>query len=165
MKKKRILLVLLIILTLFNSPIFAQGTNTISSWKLILKFIFYLIIFIAVIFMALYGTKLIAKNTQGMGNSKYVKLLDTINIPGGWKITIVEINNMIYILSSNTNGTSVIDKIEGDDFLIIEEDFETYLDKYLKKNNFNLLKISEDVKSCFNKWKIIKGKEEKKDEK
>lgn len=133
--------------------------------KLVLQLILYLLIFIAVIIATFYGTKLIAKNAKGMSGNKYIKVLDVANIPGGSKIIIAEINDKIYILSASNNGINLIDIIEGEDFPIIEEDFDTYLDKYLIQNKFNYDKINKKVKSFFNKSKRIEDKEDKKDEK
>lgn len=165
MSRKKVLLVLLIILTLFSSPIYSQGYENTSIIKLIFQLIFYLVIFIAVIFLTLYGTKFIAKNSKGIAGGKYVKLLDATNIPGGSKIIITEINKTIYILSVSNNETTVIDKIDSKDFPLIEESFDTYLDKYLINDKFNYEKLNKKVKAFLNKFKRIKSKEEKKDEK
>lgn len=165
MSMKKVAIILLIILTLFSLPIYSEGYENTSIIKLVLQLVFYLIVFIAVIFIALYGTKLVAKNTKGMSSSKYINLLDAINIPGGSKIIIAEINEMIYILSTNNNGVSVIDIIEGKDFSIIEENFDTYLDKYLTKNKLDYQKLNEGFKSFITRSKRIQAKEDRNDEK
>lgn len=162
MGTKKKLLVLPIILTLFSSPVYSQGYENINRMKLGFQLIFYLVIFIAVIFATLYGTKLIAKNAKGMANSKYIQLLDVINIPGGSKIIIAKINDKIYLLSTTNNGVNIMDIIEEKDFPMVEENFDTYLDRYLIKNKLNYSKINGNLKSFFNKFKRIKDKEDKK---
>lgn len=150
MSRNRALLVLLIILTLFSSPVYSQGYENPSMIKLTFRLIVNLVIFIAVILLALYGTKLVAKNSKGIGNSKYIQLLDAINIPGGSKIIIAKINNQVYILSSGNNGTNLIDKIQEEDFPMDEEDYDTYIDKYLANNKLNFKNINQGIKSFFN---------------
>lgn len=146
-------------------PAYADSYKSISAIKLVFQLIFYVVIFIAVIAATLYGTKLIAKSSKKMIASKHIKLLDVMNIPGGSKIIISEINNTIYILSTSNSGVSVIDKIKKDDFPIVEEEFDTYLDKYLTDNKLDYTNVKNKVKSFFNKSKRIKIKEENKDEK
>ena len=165
MSRKKVLLVLLIILTLFSSPIYSQGYENTSMIKLIFQLIFYLIIFIAVIILTLYGTKFIAKNTKMISSSKYVKLLDVTNIPGGSKIIITEINNIVYILSVSNTETIVIDKMDSKEFPLIDENFDTYLDKYLTNDKFNFEKINKKINPFIEKFNRIKSKEDKKNEK
>ena len=91
-KIKRInLLFIFIFVTLYGLPAYAAGYEEISPTKIIFQLIFYIVIFILVIFLTLYGTKLIAKNFKGITSSKYISLLDVINIPGGAKIIIAKI--------------------------------------------------------------------------
>ena len=167
MSKRKVLIVLILIITIISLPVYSQGYGNANLFKLVGQLIFFLVIFIAMIFITLYGTKLVAKNAGGMVRSKYIQLLDAINIPGGSKIVITRINNKIYILSTDSNGSNVIDIIDEEDFPIIEEDFNNYLDKHLIKNKFNENKISKDIKSFYVKHinKRIKNKEDKNDEK
>ncbi len=153
MNKKRVLLILITILILISTPIYSQGYENISKVKLFFQLVFYLIIFIAVIFITLYGTKFIAQNTKEISSSKYTSLLDVTNIPGGSKIIIAEINNMIYILSTNNSGTHLIDKIEKKDFVFKEEDVDTYLDKYLIENKLDYENIKVKIKTFIKKMK------------
>lgn len=155
----------LIILIFLSLPSYAQDYGATSIWKTIFQLIFLILVFIAVVFFSLYGTKLVAKNYKGMTNSKYVKILDAINIPGGSKIVVTQINNKIYVLSTNNNTTTVLDIIDEENFLLMEENFEGYLNKYLTKDNLNYSKISENIKLNFNKFTKKKDKEGNKNEK
>lgn len=158
------LLILCITMINYSSIVYAAGNEETSIIKTILQLIFYIIIFVFVIFFSLYGTKLIAKNFKGITSSKYIKLLDIINIPGGAKIIIAKINRKIYILSTNNNGINVIDVIEEEEFYAEEESFDNYLSKYLNTDysNYN---ISNKIKSLINKFNIKKDKDDNRNEK
>lgn len=164
MNKKAILLFIFIFTNLYGLPVYATGYEETSLIKIIFQLIFYIIIFVLVIFLSLYGTKLIAKNFKGITSSKYVNLLDVMNIPGGTKIIIIKINNKIYILSTNNNNTNIIDIIEADGFPIYDDNFDNYLSKYLIRNH-NDQKINKKLESLLDKLNIKKDKEGKNDEK
>lgn len=167
MVKKRAVLVLLVIIMLSSFPVHSQGYENTNVFKLVGQGIFYLVIFIAMIFLTLYGTKLVAKNAGGMAKSKYIQLIDAINITSGSKIIIAKINNKIYILTTSNNGSDIIDIIEEEDFPIIEENFDNYLDKNLIVNKLSNSKLNKSIKLFYDKHinKRIKNKEDKKDEK
>lgn len=167
MSKKRTWLVLVLILLVISLPVYSEGYESVNVFKLVAKFILLLVIFIAMIFVTLYGTKLVAKNAGGMIKSKYIQLLDAINIPGGSKVVITLINNKVYILSIDSNGTNLIDIIDEKEFLIIEDDLDSYPGKDLIKNKISDSKINKNVKLFYENHinKRIKNKEEKNDEK
>lgn len=152
MKKKIVGLISFVILLLPNITVYAGGYENISLFKIILQLIFYIIIFILVIFLSLYGTKLIAKNVKGITSSKYINLLDLMNIPGGGKITITKINKKVYILLITSNSSSIIDIIDEDAFSFESENFDNFLTKYLNKNNVKS-DAGKKIMSFFNKSK------------
>ncbi|WP_353095297.1 hypothetical protein [Tissierella praeacuta] len=156
MYKKISILVLTIFLILWGLPTYAIEANEISPIKMVFQLIFYLIIFILVILFTIYGTRIIAKNYKGFTSSKYIDLLDVMNLPGGCKIIITRINQKIYILSVTNNNTSVIDVIEAEEFPICEEKFNKCLNDYLSKNG-NEHKLSEKIENLINKINIKKG--------
>ena len=167
MIKKRLVLALLVIIMLSSFPVYSQGYENTNVFKLVGQGIFYLVIFIAMIFLTLYGTKLVAKNASGMAKSKYIQLIDAINITSGSKIIIAKINNKIYILTTSNNGSNIIDIIEEEDFPIIEENLDSYLDKNLIISKISNSKLNKNIKHFYdnNISKRIKNKEDKKDEK
>ena len=152
---------------IFSLPVYSQGVDNTSVFKIVGQLIFLLVIFIAMIFVTLYGTKLVAKNAGGMIKSKYIQLLDAINVPGGSKIVITKINNKIYILTIDSNGSNLIDTIEEDNFTIIEDDFDNYLGKNMFINKLRESKINKNIKMFYDNHvrKRIKNKEDKNDEK
>lgn len=159
MKKLFVRYIFFTVLTGLTETVYATGYDDISALNILLKLLFYIGVFIVVIIVTLYGTKLIAKNYKGYGNSKYIKLLDTLSIPGGIKIVIIKVSKKIYILSLSPNDTKVIDTINEDEFS--NEDFNSYLDKYTnKKDN----KINLSIKKIIEKRNFSKDKEEKENE-
>ena len=167
MIKKRAVLVLLVIIILSSFPVYSQGYENTSIFKIVGQLIFLLVVFIAMIFLTFYGTKLVAKNSSSMAKSKYIQLIDAINIPGGSKIIIAKINDKIYILATNNSATNIIDIIEEEEFPITEEGFENFLDKDLIKNKFSNSKFNKNTKLFYSKYisKTIKNKEDINDEK
>lgn len=151
--------ILLIFFISIGVPSFASKSIMVSEpatvGKMIFELVLYLIIFIAVIFLSLYGTKLIAKNYKGMGSSKYMKIKDMINLPNNAKLSLVELNNKIYVILTSNNNNSVVDIIESNDLPAEPEEFNKYLDKYM-----DISKIGKKIRNI-NKNKEGKNNEEK----
>lgn len=161
MKSRINALIFCIILLLINLPVYADGYESISLVKIILQLIFYIIIFALVVFLSLYGTKLIAKNFKGITSSKYIGLLDLMNIPGGGKVVIIKINKKVYILLTTNTSSNVIDIVDEVDFCYENESFDNYLSKYLNKSI-----ISDKTENSFIKFfNKLKDKEDRNDEK
>lgn len=156
MERDFIKYILFIIIMGFYQPVFAIGTENISLFQILIKLIFYIGIFIAVIFITLYGTRLIARNYKSYANSKYINVLDTLSISGGMKIIIIKISKKIYIISSTPNNTEVIDIIDEDKFS--DKDFNNYLDKYTNKNHN---KFNFGIKNIIEKVNFSRDKEDK----
>lgn len=163
MFKKKVLFILILIIILASLPVYSQGFGNINVFKLVGQLILMLVIFIAMIFITLYGTKLVAKNAGGMVKSKYIQLLDAINLPGGSKIVIAKINDKIYILSIDSNGSNIIDIIEEEKFPLIEDNF----DKDSIMNKYNHSKVNKNIKLFYENQisKRIRNKEDKNHEK
>lgn len=134
MKIRITLFSLSIILILSGFPVYSAGFEDVSLGQIIFKLIAYLLIFIFVILLTLYGTRLIGKNFKGMGRSKYINILDAINLPGGSKLVITKVNQKVYLLGVNNSNINVIDIIEENEFPEAEEEFHDYLTKFLDKN-------------------------------
>lgn len=148
-----------IFLLFLTSPVYSTGYEDISLSKTILQLVFYIIAFIAVILITVYGTKFIAKNYKGLGNSKYMNVVDVLNIQNGIKLVMVNINNKIYILSVTSTGTTVIDTIDPKD--LEEEKFNNYLNKYINKNHTEDTEINLYINKIKEKIKFSKDKEDR----
>ena len=133
------LLSVFVAIIFLNLPVYATGYEDVNLMNIFLKLVFYLFVFILVIALTILGTRFIGKNFKGLTSSKYIQLLDTINLPGGSKIVITKINDKIYILSTNNSNTNVLDIIEEKNFNIDGENFENYITKYLNKNSMDSL--------------------------
>ncbi len=143
----------------FELPVYAAEYGDISLGKTLLQLFFYIIVFVAVIFMTLYGTKLIAKNSKRFTKSKYIQVLDAFNIQTGVKLAIVKINKKVYILSISNASTTIIDIISSDD---LDNEFDNYLNKYI--NNGENLNFKLNIDKLKDKLKFSKDKEEKNEE-
>lgn len=138
---------------------------------MVLKSVIYVVIFIVVILLAIYGTKFIARRSQSLLKSKYIQIIDSVNVGQNTKIVIAKISNYIYILSLNNNQTSLIDKMDIDIFFenAKQDNFEEYLNEFMKNNKYeenSSLNIKGKVKELLDKIKFIKiGKEDEKNEK
>lgn len=138
---------------------------------MVLKSVIYVVIFIVVILLAIYGTKFIARRSQSLLKSKYIQIIDSVNVGQNTKIVIAKISNYIYILSLNNNQTSLIDKMDIDIFFenAKQDNFEEYLNEFMKNNKYeenSSLNIKGKVKELLGKIKFIKiGKEDEKNEK
>jgi len=151
---------MLIFLNLYGLPVYAMESIESSPIKIVFQLIFYITMFTVVIFLTIWGTKIVAKNYKGFTSSKYIDLLDVMNLTGGCKIVITRINQKIYILAVTNNNTNIIDIIKVDEFPIHEEKFNEYLSSCLSKNR-NGYKINRKLENLFSN---LKDKEGKKDE-
>ncbi|WP_236915629.1 flagellar biosynthetic protein FliO [Clostridium sp. Cult2] len=121
--------------------------------KALLKFVFYIIIIFIVLIIAIYGTRFIAKSSKRFISSKYIRIIDSLNLGVNFKILMIEINNKIYILAVTNNNIEVIDRISKDDFdknLNFQEHLNKYSNSYFKDNEF-LNKIQWNIKEILMK--------------
>lgn len=170
---KRIIIYIIFILLVI--PSFAIASSDIQNGSnlalMVFKSVIYVVIFIVVIFLAIYGTKFIARKSQSLLKSKYIHIIDSVNVGQNTKIIIAKISNYIYIISISNNQTFLIDKMKMDEFFenIKNDDFEKYLNEYMLNNRYeenNSLNIKLKAKEILDKIKLTKkGKEDEKDEK
>ncbi len=142
-----------------SEQVYASGYEDVSLAKTILQLVFYLIVFVVVIFITLYGTKFIAKNYKAINNSKYMKIIDVLNIQNGNKLIIVNVNKRNYILSISNTGITLIDTIESEDFG--EEDFQDYLNKHINKKDTQGIDLNLYINKIKDKFEFSKDKEDK----
>lgn len=147
----------------FTTIAFASEFEKISLGRTIVQLLLYLVVFVGIIFLTIYGTRFLANNYKVVVSSKYMNIVDTLNLPGGAKLVLVKAADKIYILSILSSGTTVVDIIKSEDLPISEDSFDNYLNKYMGKWNLNTLNNRKDKKNIsrlFNK----KDKEEFKNE-
>ena len=142
----------------------------------------YLLLFLVVIVITVYGTKFIAKRSKKIFNSKYMKVIDTININFNTKLILAKIIDKVYIILINNNNATLIDKLDADNFNFDNADkdtnkeeginFQNYLDNLLgsskkgfSSTNENIKKRVSELKDKYIVRKIKKSKEDEKNEK
>lgn len=143
MKMRRIIILCLSLLLLTSMPVFAEvesATGGFATIKMIFKLIVYLVIFIVITLLALYGTKFLAKNFSGLASSKYIKVVDTISISANIRIIIVEINSLIYILAMNNESIELMDKYSVDEFKAENNNINDYNNQFKDNHLMKMLK-------------------------
>ncbi len=145
-------------ITAFNSFAYAEGNGGEESFlKLFIKMILYLLIFIAVIVLCFYGTKLVGKRSKSFFKSKYMEIIDTVSLGTNIKLIIMKVNDKIYIMGVGNNGFTLIDKINEDEFPIHEESDEKNFTDYLKK--YNSILALKDLGKIKDKLKMKRSNE------
>lgn len=155
----------------FFLPDIALATShreeSFSYIQLFLKTIIYIIIFILVLFATFYVTKLLAKRSKPFFKSKYVEIIDLINLGSNNKIVIAKVASYIYILSINNNDTILIDKMDLQSFYSrVKEDRS--LDKDLSdsiKADKDNISLENEFKKILEKFKLINRKIDKDEDK
>lgn len=152
-----------ILLTLFclNDIVYAAQSE-ISLGSIIFKMIAYIGIIILIILLAKYVTKIFANSSRKYIKSKYIKIIDVLNLGTNTKLIMVEVNENVYFLVMTNSSIEIIDKFSMEE-INIEEDFEEHLDKF--KGNFDINKnhlnnISNNIQKIINGMNRSKEKEE-----
>lgn len=120
-----------------------SSNDGVSFFSSLMKFIGFLVIFGAIIFLAYYTTRLVAsKSNQGM-RSENMEVLDFMSLGTASKIMMVRVERYVYVLAVSGNNITSIDKLEYEDMDIEERNFySSDFDQQLKKL-INSEKLSE----------------------
>ena len=162
---KKVFYLSLIVTTIYSPVSYAIEESNFSMGKVIFKFILYILIIFGVIILTIYGTKFIAKSSKRFVNSRYIKILDKINLDPNTKVLVLEIDNLIYILAITNNYIETIDKIPREDFefkddVSFEKQLEWHRNKYANKDSSNRFKIEQ----FSDKWDKFFNKEDENNE-
>ncbi|NLW22294.1 MAG: hypothetical protein GXY88_03410 [Tissierellia bacterium] len=161
-------ILLLILLIMFTSNIsIAVGQGDYSIGKALVKSIFYLFITAIVLIITVYGTRFIAKNSRKLACSKYMRIIDSLNLGVNLRIIMVEVGEMVYVLAVSNNSIDLIDKLPKKVFSK-ESSFEDQLYRY--KYEFNKKQILankwiSNISKTFKRHNKIYDKEDEGDEK
>lgn len=132
-EKHKISLLSIIFIAMINEKAYAYGErSSINYISYFGNLLFFMIIFVGIIFLAIYSTKFIAKRTNYLGKGKYLTVLDSINLSANVKIITIKIYKKVYILSVSNSTTTLIDKVNEED---LDLDFDSYLNQNLDSNN------------------------------
>lgn len=127
-KVKRTLIITIIMILLLNNIVYATEMDY-SIRGAFFKLVLYMVIVVFVIGLTVFGTRFLAKHSQKFINSKYMKIVDMLNIGANNKVLMLEIEDYIYVIVMTNNSSELIDKIKKDE-LIKDGDFEDKLNKY-----------------------------------
>ena len=162
--KSKLFFLSLSMVLLISSISYATDEIGFSIGRALLKLLFYTLILVFVLVITIYGTKFIAKNTRGFINSKYMKIIDILNLSNNAKIVIIEINHVVYILAITNNTIEIVDKLPKEEFDFNKNlDFEEQLDRC--KNNKYFSKFQIKLQRILNKTNKFIDKEDEDNEK
>lgn len=128
--------------------------NSESIFKMIMKMLFYIIMFIIVLFFAFYGTKFFAKRSKNLMKSKYIEVIDSVSVGSNFKLLIAKILDKYYILAIDNNNVTLIDRIDDknqiEDYMLDKQkNFDDYLTKHKNKQKLNhsdlFFKVKEKI--------------------
>lgn len=150
---------IVIVCILLNSTLsYGIGETDYSIGKGILKLILYILIFLLLMVVVVYGTRFIAKNSKKFIGGKYVTILDRIVIDTNTKLILLELDKYIYFLGINNNHIELIDKILKEDFNSLTFQSHLKLKKYEYMDNGdsnmfigNIGKLMDKLNNFFNK--------------
>lgn len=117
--------------------------GSINLVKYFGRLFFFLVIFIGIVFSALYFSKFIAKKTNYLAKGKHIRVLEAVSLNAAVRIVTVKIYKKVYIMSISSNHTTLIDTLDEED---IDRDFEDYLNENLDSNQMDLNDLLENVK-------------------
>lgn len=149
---------LIILLFLNNISFAAEGSSGFGT--VLLNLILYIGVITLVLLMTIFGTRYIAKNTKRFVSSKYMKIVDVLNLGTNLKIIMLQVKDYIYVIVVSNNFIEVVDKLPKDSIVYVE-DFEEYLDRYaFSSKNKYLNNIYKNISRFSNRFNNIDGKEE-----
>lgn len=149
---------LIILLFLNNISFAAEGSSVFGT--VLLNLILYIGVITLVLLMTIFGTRYVAKNTKRFVSSKYMKIVDVLNLGTNLKIIMLQVKDYIYVIVVSNNSIEVVDKLPKDSIVHVE-DFEEYLNRYaFSSKNKYLDNIYKNITRFSNRFNNIDGKEE-----
>jgi flagellar protein FliO/FliZ len=124
----------------------AESSNEgVSFFSSLMKFIGFLIIFGAVIFLAYYTTRLIANRSNQSMKGGNMEVLDFMSLGTTAKIMMVKIERYVYVIAVSGGNITSIDRLEYEDLDLEEKspyagDFDEQLRKLINSEKLSELK-------------------------
>lgn len=147
-------LVYIVSMMFLISDIAYASQPSYSIKEALLKLVFYIIVIIFVLVLTIFSTRLFAKKSQRFIQSKYMKIVDVLNVGANIKILMIEINKIIYAVVVANNSVEVIEKIKKEE-LIEKGDFEDKLNRY----TFNYKNL-HNIKKALSKYNKLSSEED-----
>lgn len=149
---------MIILLFLNNISFAAVGSSGFGT--VLLNLILYIGVITLVLLMTIFGTRYVAKNTKRFVSSKYMKIVDVLNLGTNLKILMLQVKDYIYVIVVSNNSIEVVDKLPKDSIVHVE-DFEEYLNRYaFSSKNKYLNNIYKNITRFSKRFNNIDGKEE-----
>lgn len=120
----------------------ANGLNSAFSYVgMFFQLVFLIFVFLLVIFLAYYTTKIFAGAKMKTMRNSNMKIIETISI-GFNNLHILQINEKYFLISSSKEGIKYLKELDNNDIIIedkevilttFEENFKSYLKKIITK--------------------------------
>ena len=127
----------------------------------IVKLIFGLLLFGALLCAVYYSTKLYAKNQTRFTSSKYMRILDKLSVGKDSGLAIVQIGNQYFLASLSSSKVEVVRELNKEELVELKAEgyqaFETnpmlkkMIDVVYDKGKIYIIKIKEQIKLRRNK--------------
>ena len=124
-----------------------SGNNWSSIINMLGQFFFLIVVFIFILFLAYYSTKLIAKAKSGSITGGNIKIIESFSLGINASLQIIKIGGRYFLISVTKENIRLISEIREDELKIGET------------KNFDL-KFENVIKDCIDKIKNGKGKDE-----
>lgn len=147
-KVLRSLLAILFFSAISTNAYAYSGDGSIDLVTYFGKLLFFLVIFIGIVFGALYFSKFIAKKTNHLAKGRHIRVIEAVSLNAGVRIVTVKIYKKVYIMSISSNQTTLIDTLDEGD---IDKDFEDYLNENLENNPKDLNDLLDNIKDKMKK--------------
>lgn len=118
-------------------------------YKQILSLILLLAATIIVIIFAYYSTIIIGKKTNRLLDNKYTQVLERTMIGVNTNITILKINQKIYIVAMQGKTIQLLDIIEERDWLVVNDKNKIKLNKQKRSNNLSVNSLLNKIRGNF----------------
>ena len=167
--RPKVFFLIISMVLLMSSITYAAQDANFGMGKAVLKLLFYTLVMVFVLIVTIYGTRFIAKNSRRFAKSKYMQIIDILNLGANTKIIMIEVNNIVYIIAITNNIIETIDKFPKEEFKYdVNPNFEEQLSKYKNKHihdNGYMDKIQIGINKMLKKSNKFIDKEDEDDEK
>lgn len=114
-----------------------------DSWfSVLLKIVYFVIVFGIILLLAYYVTKILGKRVYA-NSGRYMKVVDTLLIGNERSLVIVKVKDNYLLMSSYAGGMDIIKELEdfSEDMYDDQEKFDGYMRKYGVTYDGGLLKV------------------------
>lgn len=105
-------------------------------FSILLKLLYFLLVFGIIISLAYFATRMIGRRVPG-GTGKYMRIVDTLYMGAERALVIVKVKDEYLLMSSSGRGIEIIKELEGfkEAPAHSESTFEEYLNSYRRQKS------------------------------